>query len=104
MLDAEIAHIGDPAFDIGVLLAHMRLASIAGSRDCAAASLWKCYANAFTKVKPPLFRDVARYAGIEMLRRTLGAARAPGVERDECATRVLALGTEWIESPPDLAP
>lgn len=102
LLDAEIAHIGDPAFDIGVLLAHLHLASIAGRPGCDVSSVWKKYANAFTKAEPPLFRDVARYAGIEMLRRTLGAARAPGVERDECAIRVLALGTRLIESPPDL--
>jgi 5-methylthioribose kinase len=102
LLDAEIAHVGDPAFDIGVWLAHLRLASIAGKSVDDVSSAWNAYTDAFTKAKPPQFRDVARYAGIEVLRRTLGAARAPGVERDECASRVLALGTYLVESPPDL--
>jgi 5-methylthioribose kinase len=102
LLDAEIAHIGDPAFDIGVLLAHLRLASVASEPGGAVSSVWDAYANEFAKTKPPLFRDVARYSGIEMLRRTLGAARAPGIERDEYATGVLALGTRLVESPPDL--
>jgi len=103
LLDAEIAHVGDPAFDIGILLAHLRLASIAGEPGGLVSRVWDAYANEFAKVKPPRFPDVARYAGIEMLRRTLGAARAPGVESDEYASRVLAFGTRLIESPPDLS-
>ncbi len=103
LLDAEIAHIGDPAFDIGILLAHLRLASIARKSRVDISCVWDAYANGFTKTKSPLFRDVARYAGIEMLRRMLGAARAFGAERDECARRVIAFGTRLIESPPDLA-
>ncbi len=101
LLDAEIAHVGDPAFDIAILLAHLRLASIAVGADSHIQPVWESYANAFTKKKAPLFRDVARYAGIEMLRRTLGAARAPGVERDECARRVIEVGIGLVEDPPD---
>ena len=65
--------------------------------------VWNHYANAFADHRPPSFRRAARYAGIELLRRTLGAARAPGVDRDDCALRVLEFGIELVKSPPDQA-
>jgi len=103
LLDAEIAHVGDPAFDIGVLIAHLQLAAVAAGTDAVIAPVWNDYANTFTHKGTPSFEDVARYAGIEMLRRTLGAARAPGVERDECAARILEIAAGLVESPPGSA-
>ena len=38
----------------------------------------------------------ARYAGIELLRRTLGAARHPPVEADAAALAVLDSGLELV--------
>lgn len=105
LIDAEIAHIGDPAFDLGVLLSHLQLAALArgdaGSGRSTVLSIWSSYLTAHTGCPPPTFREVARYAGIEMLRRTIGAARAPGVDRDEVALSALEAGGRLVRSPPE---
>lgn len=98
LLDAEIAHLGDPAFDIGVLLAHLRIAEIAHPTSASTlAAVWSSYASQFDEAS---FAAAARYAGIEMLRRTLGAARVPAVSDDAVALAVIDAGSDWITSPP----
>ena len=105
LLDAEIAHIGDPAFDVGVLLAHLFLYAVSrGDRDSAgppSVALWSAYADAHGDDGLPAFRDAARYAGIEMLRRTIGAARVAAVEEDAAALAVIAAGRALVVEPPD---
>ncbi|MEN8184515.1 MAG: hypothetical protein ABFS46_18475, partial [Myxococcota bacterium] len=44
---------------------------------------------------------VARYAGLEMLRRTIGAARVAAVEGDEAGLAVLEVAVRLIRQPPD---
>ena len=44
--------------------------------------------------------DAFRYAGLELLRRTIGAARVPAVENDGAALAVLARAVAWIRRPP----
>ena len=103
LLDAEIAHVGDPAFDIGVALGHLLLAALARGdatlAQPAVATLWIEYTAAHGGGAPK-FGEAARYAGIEMLRRTIGAARVPGVERDEVALAVLDTGYRLVAEPP----
>ncbi len=52
LLDAEIAHIGDPAFDLGTLFAHLWLPSVArgvaSGADAAIHGAWRAYASAAT--------------------------------------------------------
>jgi 5-methylthioribose kinase len=93
LLDAEIAHAGDPAFDLGTLFAHLWLPSAARGAALAAepavdaALHGYCAENgAFT----PADRERAkRYAALEMLRRTLGAARVAAVAEPAASQRVL---------------
>ena len=111
LLDAEIAHLGDPAFDLGTFdlgtfVAHLALPAFGGAgrgateriaREAVAAA-WKAYAEVelreeFSAVR---FEDVARYAGIELLRRTIGAARVAAVERDEAALTVIEAGRRLV--------
>lgn len=104
LLDAEIAHVGDPAFDIGQLVAHLLLPSLARAEPAvgrraavAAAQAW------LDSVGPPgadAFADAAVYAGIELLRRTLGAARATAVARDEAGLAVVDAGLRLVLAPP----
>jgi len=105
LLDAEIAHVGDPAFDVGILLAHLWLPAIARGEprvgDTLARRTWRAYAGASRGDGQPRYRDVARYAGIELLRRTLGAARAPAVERDEAGLAVLDAALALVRNPPE---
>jgi 5-methylthioribose kinase len=102
LLDAEIAHVGDPAFDLGVFAAHLLAPALARGAGAEALPLvesaWRAYCGTAAEVA---FRDVARYAGIELLRRTLGAARMPWVERDAAAVRVLDAGLALTARPPE---
>lgn len=107
LLDAEIAHVGDPAFDVGTLVAHLVLPGAAqgrlGAALPAAAAAWDAYRGAHGPGAPEL-ADALRYAGLELLRRTIGAARAPAAERGDAALAVLAQAEAWIRRPPaDLA-
>ena len=92
LLDAEIAHVGDPAFDLGMLFAHCWLPVAArGAADAAepaVSAAWQAYAD--RSGAPPERRiEANRYAGIELLRRTLGAARVPAVEGSDASLAVI---------------
>lgn len=103
LLDAEIAHVGDPAFDLGTLIAHLLLPALAGGELArglpAVEAAWRAYAHA-ARQSAPAFAEAARYAGLELLRRTIGAARAPAVSTPEAAGAVLARGERWVREPP----
>jgi 5-methylthioribose kinase len=102
LLDAEIAHLGDPAFDLGTLLAHLCLPALARGRAEAARAPVRAAWDAYRKVSAaPAFAEVARYAGLEMLRRTIGAARVAAVERDEAALAVLEAARRLVLAPPE---
>lgn len=104
LLDAEIAHVGDPAFDVGQLMAHLRLPAIARGEPRAAApavaALWRAYSQALAGALDVRFDEVAVYAGIELLRRTLGAARVAAVASDEAGLRVVEAARELVLAPP----
>jgi 5-methylthioribose kinase len=106
LLDAEIAHVGDPAFDLGTLLGHVLLAATARGRPEQAAPAARAAWSAYRAGPGPSlrFEDVARYAGLEMLRRTIGAARVPGVQRDEPALAVLEAALGLVRRPPASPP
>lgn len=103
LLDAEIAHVGDPAFDVGTLLAHVLLWGVA--RDALAASAdvaagaWRAYAQAAGS-SDATSADVARYVGIEMIRRTIGAARVAAVADTATALHALDVGIRLARRPP----
>jgi len=121
LLDAEIAHVGDPAFDLGTLVAHLLLHAVARGRPAealpAVQAAWDAYrepppqrpaapegsgrAAAAAGPAPVAFRDVARYAGLEFLRRTVGAARVPVVEAETAALRLIDAGERWVRTPPE---
>jgi len=104
LLDAEIAHVGDPAFDVGLLLAHVLLAGL--ERDAlvpasdVARGTWLAYAAVPGNTQPP-FVDVARYAGIEIMRRTIGAARVAAVQDTAVAQVAVDLASTLMRRPPD---
>jgi len=104
LLDAEIAHVGDPAFDVGTLVAHLALPAFTGSGDAddcprkaakkGVVEAWRAYREVKLEDGLPAvcFEDVARYAGVELLRRTIGAARVAAVLRDDASLRVIEVG------------
>lgn len=100
LLDAEIAHVGDPAFDVGQLLGHLLLPSAArGQPETALPTLratWAAYASTPADASPSVLDAAARYAGIELLRRTLGAARVAAVRSDEASLAVVNTGLALV--------
>ncbi len=105
LLDAEIAHVGDPAFDVGILLAHLAVGSAARRRACGGGSGRRREAGLPTREpRPgaaPAFERAIRFAGIELVRRTLGAARLEAVTEDAAGLSVLELGL-LAEAPAEL--
>lgn len=93
LLDAEIAHIGDPAFDLGTLFAHLWLPSVArgvaSGADAAIHGAWRAYASTATDAGAELHQRAMTYAAIEMVRRTLGAARVAAVAEPAASLRVV---------------
>jgi len=104
LLDAEIAHAGDGAFDVGILLAHLTLADAArGGASRARLALertWSAYVESRGRAQAPDFEHAIRFAGIELLRRTLGAARLEAVGQDAAGLAVSDLGLRWLKTPP----
>jgi 5-methylthioribose kinase len=73
IIDPEFCFCGDPEFDLGVALAHLVLAR----QDPA---LWQLWLEAYGRVPgaPRPRKDwLARYAGVELMRRTIGVAQLP---------------------------
>jgi 5-methylthioribose kinase len=107
LLDAEIAHVGDPAFDVGTLIAHLLLPAVArgaaAGATAAIAAAWEGYAAAHREhaagAPCPVFADVSRYAAIEMLRRTIGAARVAAVAEAAASRAVLAGAVRLMRRP-----
>jgi 5-methylthioribose kinase len=103
LLDAEIAHVGDPAFDLGMLLAHRLLPSAAAGRSRAAApdlaACWEAYRAAHGERELPALADALRYAGLELLRRSVGAARVAAVASDEAGLRAIEAGLALVRAP-----
>ena len=103
LLDGEIAHIGDPAFDLGTLVAHLALPALAGESLPEAlpsiSAAWAAYQKAHGAEALPEFRSVTRYAGLELLRRTIGAARVEAVASDDAGLRVIEAAMDWILTP-----
>lgn len=103
LLDAEIAHAGDPAFDVGTFLAHLLLPAIAmGAAQRARPAVdaaWSAYVSAHGAGAPP-FAECARYAGLELMRRTIGAARVAAVEDEAAALRVVEAAERLLRTPP----
>jgi len=96
LLDAEIAHVGDAAFDLGTLLAHLALPAVARGEDASAlpARVRAAYRTERACDAATLAR-AQRYAGFELVRRTIGAARLAAVAEDDAGLRVLARGRAW---------
>jgi 5-methylthioribose kinase len=104
LLDPEIAHVGDPAFDVGTLLAHVWMPPLgndaAASPRAIADRLWRAYVDAHAGIEPPTFAAAARYAGIEIMRRTIGAARVKAVEPIQVSLRAIDFAERLMLEPP----
>jgi 5-methylthioribose kinase len=99
LVDAEIAHVGDPAFDLGQAFAHVHLHR-AHARDviplaACEAALLAGYARTAGESREIAARARA-YAGVEILRRAIGAARLTVLGTTARAERALELGAALL--------
>jgi hypothetical protein len=65
----------------------------------AARAAWSAYREA-AGADAPRFEEVARYAGLELLRRTLGAARVPALASVAASLAAVERGERWARKPP----
>jgi aminoglycoside phosphotransferase (APT) family kinase protein len=95
LLDAEIAHVGDPAFDLGQAFAHVHVHRVRARDASACEACEKALVDGYAPERPVLAR-ARRYAGIEILRRAIGAARLVLLGTTARAERALELGTSLL--------
>jgi 5-methylthioribose kinase len=100
LLDAEIAHVGDPAFDVGTVLAHLHFHLAVRPDDAALARAEHGLIDEY-RAAGGQHEDVEhgyRYAGVEMLRRTIGAARVRAIEKSDAALAVLRRASQLLDA------
>ena len=104
LIDAEFAHIGDPAFDLGTGLAHLFLCMAddvtTEARESAETAWLEGYA-----LRASVLRDGAaivnrarRYAGADMIYHVLGPARLPFFEAEDSAVAAVRRGIELLRT------
>ena len=101
LLDAEIAHMGCAALDPGLLLGHLGLAAIALKDESSlrrrAAALWRGYSEGARDLAA--WETTVQIAGVEILRRTIGAARVAAVGEVTASLTAIDTGRSWISQP-----
>lgn len=105
VIDFEVAHIGDPAFDLGFLLTHLTLKAV---HRPAYASLYDGSVTAFvtaydTHVAPPLrprWDYVLRHVACLLLARVRGKSPAEYLTPADQG-RAWRLGVDLLHDPPD---
>jgi 5-methylthioribose kinase len=99
LLDAEIAHVGDPAFDLGQAFAHIHVQRVHArdlvALDACEQALFAGYACS-AGASPELEARARAYAGVEILRRAIGAARLSVLGTTARAERALELGAALL--------
>ena len=95
LLDAEIAHVGDPAFDLGQALAHVHVHRVRAQSNALCDACERALVDGYAPERDRLAR-ARRYAGVEILRRAIGAARLSLLGTTARAERALALGCALV--------
>jgi 5-methylthioribose kinase len=95
LVDAEIAHVGDPAFDLGQAFAHVHVHRVRGRGTVETAALEAALFAGYAP-EPELAARAKRFAGVELLRRSVGAARLTVLGTTARAERGLELGAALL--------
>ena len=99
LVDAEIAHVGDPAFDLAQAFAHVHVhrAHVRDVIPLAACEVALLAGYTRTAGESREIASRARaYAGVEILRRAIGAARLAVLGTTARAERALELGAALL--------
>merc|ERR1712228_29701 len=88
VIDAEFAHFGCAAFDVGTFIAHLLFAALAcinvdETRSALVAAATTCWEQYTRDAATPLLllQRTAGFAGCEIIRRVIGAAHVDDLER-----------------------
>ena len=105
VIDFEVAHYGDPAFDLAFMLNHLFLKRLhvpqaAGSIDACATAFWDAYRSAVQPELLPDIRYVLGHVGCLMVARVDGKSPAEYLRATE-RERARTIGTELLLRPPD---
>ncbi|MFI5317104.1 MAG: hypothetical protein ACHQ6T_15490 [Myxococcota bacterium] len=95
LLDAEIAHFGDPAFDLGQAFAHVHVHRVRARDAPVCDACERALVDGYAPDRAVLAR-ARGYAGVEILRRAIGAARLLLLGTTARAERALELGAALL--------
>lgn len=103
ILDPEVAHIGDPVFDVAFLGTHLVLAALARP-DCAdaLAITWHAFLERYLRDAPSgdIPARTPRHIGALLLARTDGLSPEPGLDSG-AVDRARAIGLRLLQSGTD---
>jgi aminoglycoside phosphotransferase (APT) family kinase protein len=104
VIDFEVAHLGDPAFDLAFLLCHLMLKSVhrperAGAYDRCAVMFASAYETGVPAELSPSWDYVLGHVGCLLLARVDGKSPAEYLTRDD-QSRVRRLGELLVSRPP----
>jgi tRNA A-37 threonylcarbamoyl transferase component Bud32 len=108
VLDFEVAHLGDPAFDLAFLLSHLTLKAVhvptsAAALDECASRFAAAYEDGVTETLRPDWAYVLGHVGCLLVARVDGKSPAEYLTEPERA-RVRDLGRQLLaDPPPDIA-
>jgi tRNA A-37 threonylcarbamoyl transferase component Bud32 len=105
VIDFEVAHFGDPAFDVAFMLNHLLLKRLHlggpgdGIENCV-RGFWNGYRSAVSNMLLPDLRYVLGHVGCLMIARVDGKSPAEYLSPDE-RDAARAAGTQLLLEPPD---
>jgi 5-methylthioribose kinase len=101
LIDAEFAHVGDPAFDVGTALGHLHLCLDAdldpALRQVAEDALLDAYASTAPH-SPERMQRARGYAGVDVIAHVVGPSRLPFLSEPGRAVPALLQGLALLES------
>ena len=105
VIDFEVAHFGDPAFDVAFMLNHLLLKRLhlggpGSGIDSCVTGFWAGYSGAVPKVVLPDLRYVLGHVGCLMVARVDGKSPAEYLSPDEREAARTA-GSRLLLAPPD---
>lgn len=89
IIDPEFCFIGNPAFDLGVIAAHL---AICDSYE----DYWSTFLSAYASIKSIDHTLIHQFAGVEIMRRLLGVAQLPITHSTEKRKALLELSHQWV--------
>jgi aminoglycoside phosphotransferase (APT) family kinase protein len=104
VIDFEVAHFGDPVFDLAFLLCHLMLKSVhrppwAAAYDACAVEFGRTYASGVPAELTPSWPYVLGHVGCLMLARVDGKSPAEYLTKDE-RSQVKRFGDLLLSAPP----